>query len=313
MNLPQILLKYNADFFGSNIAADENITFTANGILDTADYAFTATDLEADYVELKLSGKGALDADSLTTLTTEEQLLTHIKIGIENPTTLPDAYIDTDSMQHNSKYVEDTDTLPFDTVIVEENLEAFLTLVIPQIDTFYPDTLRAGICDTLTIIGDDFGNQKDNSRVLFTDAHRGPPFFNNLVAPLDSEYVYWSDDTIMVRVSSLGFFNGGANLTTDAYPGTGFFEVNKGGGIVTLSPKKLVIKYAARNSFTEPTWNPPNSVLKTYVTDNNNDGGFDLYYSGAFSKDQAAKDAFERALKTWRCATLVNINVRGLC
>jgi len=47
-------------------------------------------------------------------------------------------------------------------------------LIRPSISSFYPDTLRSGTGDTITIIGTDFGALRGNSNVKFRSAHEGP-------------------------------------------------------------------------------------------------------------------------------------------
>jgi len=82
--------------------------------------------------------------------------------------------------------------------IVPTNKRTSLPLAA-QIISFSPTEITAGTNSVLTINGNNFGNSKSNSRVLFKNANDGGVTF---IEPLITDYISWSNTKIVVKVPS---------------------------------------------------------------------------------------------------------------
>lgn len=196
----------------------------------------------------------------------------------------------------------------FECIRIEGDFEVKVACSPPVITSFTtsylpPDTVRAGTQDTLTIRGMCFDSIRGTSEVEFTDANTGPMPVN-WVAPLDGDYVLWSDTLIKVLVPSLTK-TGVANSA-----GTGRFRVNRGASGIATSASDLYIPFAAYNHATGAFNNPANKSLKVYVPDRNGLGGQSIYYASNFKADTNAVKSFERGLENWRCTTFINYRVQ---
>ncbi len=148
-----------------------------------------------------------------------------------------------------------------------------------DITSVTPDTTIAGIKEEIEIRGSEFGANRGSGQVEFTNASTGLQF----VKPTSSDYRFWSDTLIVVRVPS------GA--------GTGPIKVSGAGGIgIQNSP---FIKFAQLNYIITTPKQP-------FHKDDNQSGGFTWRLSTGFDNDNAAKDVFLRAMNNWRDNTCIN-------
>jgi len=148
-----------------------------------------------------------------------------------------------------------------------------------QITAISPDTTVAGIKEEIEITGLDFGESRGIGRVEFNNASTGQAF----VQPGNSQYRFWSDTLIIVRVPH----NAGTGIVKVTQNGTGIFS----------SP---FIKFSHLN------YSNISKILEPYHKDNNGNGGFTWSMSNQFDGNSGAKNAFIRAMTSWSDQTCIN-------
>ncbi|WP_315817237.1 IPT/TIG domain-containing protein [Paraflavitalea speifideaquila] len=111
------------------------------------------------------------------------------------------------------------------------------TLATPTITGISPTTLPSGTDAVLTITGSNFGSLKGTGFVEFRNANSSNPA--NLVQPLLSDYVSWTDTEIKVKVPSTTITGPGA--------GTGTVRVTNSDPATAISVDVLTIPYAYSN------------------------------------------------------------------
>ncbi len=148
-----------------------------------------------------------------------------------------------------------------------------------SITSFSPNAVQAGKGIILTINGSGFGASRGSGRVEFSNANNGGATID--IEPLSTEYISWSDTQIKVKVP------------TDA--GTGKFRVTNSSGSSATSSSSLTVEYNIINV----TYN--NRRYRTNLVDSDGSGGYVLKYHTELYNNTQARDAFRRALDTWRC------------
>ena len=154
--------------------------------------------------------------------------------------------------------------------------------------------ITAGTKSQLTITGSGFGVAGGVSAVKFPDADDGGSTF---ISALDTQIVSWSDTEIIVEVPS------GA--------GTGKIRVTDAIGASGNAATDLTILYSELNREFDPGTGTEAYPLQHYGP-NFITGGYEWKMQTDFFNDQehpGAKAAFERALESWRCNTLINWTV----
>lgn len=146
------------------------------------------------------------------------------------------------------------------------------------ISGFTPTTITAGTNSILTITGSGFGASRGSNSVAFMDANYASAF-STAYSP---EYISWSDTEIKLYVSD--------------FAGTGPIRVIIS-SVPVVSSSDLKVTYA-RSNVNLTT----GSFQVNFIGKDNS--GYKWIYNNQFNAD--AKLAFERALSTWRCGTLVN-------
>jgi hypothetical protein len=246
---------------------------------------------------------------TLYTISSVPEQLVHVQIA--SPASgNPDIEFDEAAMQQLSEYLDaNSGVEAFQQVFAVGKIEDigggnFSNLSITD---FYPDTITGGTGDTLIIIGTGFGQTRDDSRVKFKNAKEGPNSSIEWVACIDSSYVLWSDTLIKVVVDGGGYENNSNTITNDIYPGTGPIRIVQGAFNIpyTTSSTDLFIPYCLTNQVFSNT----KESIPIALENNNGQGGYDLFYINELRRDTLAREAFERALATWRCSTRVNFRI----
>ena len=298
-------VNYNTDFFGSNIATNGNLQLQTNGISANSVYSLTKSNLTSSKVKIELSTTGSVS--SLSTLTTTEQMLAKASLTVENPFVDPNISFDISEMYALSKFWEGGSSYEFDTIVVETD---FTLRVCPDVVSFSPTTASAGTETVITIYGDKFGDATatlppPGRAVLFTKTTQAGTVGHQWMMPFDGEYLFWSDDSIKVKVPSIGYdYLTGTPLNNTA--GTGIIGVLRD-GCIDSTASSLYVPFSAIN---EGILNSTGAivVINRKLTSRNGNGGYDLYYTNAYKglNGGAAMPAFEKSVVTWRCATGVN-------
>ena len=303
----ELILEYNPAVLGNNISTNGLLTVTKGIVSNSPNYNLNVSDLSPDKVSIKIE---ALNLGlGLYTITNIEEQLVHVQLT-SSIAGNPDIHFDELGMQPLSEFLN-INSLPevFQQVFTIGSIEDIgggtSPLISPSIVDFYPDTVRAGTGDTLTIIGTDFDTIRGNTRVKFTSAHGGPNSTPEWISPLDTDYLFWSDTLIKVIVPSIGYNNNSNTIDGTVYAGTGKIRIRKSWSNYDTSNDDLYIKYCVDNA--ENTSN--SRRLPVLLGNSNKQGGYSLYYNPNFSSDSASVAAFERALIRWRCLTRINFKV----
>lgn len=167
--------------------------------------------------------------------------------------------------------------------------------------SFGPNPTNGGTvnpADYLTITGSGFGAAPGT--VEFRNADNGGSTF--IAPPNASDYVSWSDNTIVVKVPS------GQTETNEARnAGTGTFIVN---GTMS-SPQALVVNYSHLSINSNFSGFSTRTRQRYYLRNMDGQGGYSFVYNTGFESNTAAVAAFERALNTWKCSTRINWRSAG--
>ena len=155
------------------------------------------------------------------------------------------------------------------------------------ITNFSPTHSTAGTESVLTITGSNFGTTK--GKVGFNNADKGGSGFVNA---LDSQILTWTNTRITVEIPSEA--------------GTGKVKVTNSDGSLLISSDTLFISYAQANIVSDYVNSGVNVAYKTQLINDNGSGGYTWHMSSVFSEQAGAKEALQRALKTWSCETQLN-------
>lgn len=165
-----------------------------------------------------------------------------------------------------------------------------------DVNAFFPNPTDAGTVDPtdfLTITGSGFGASPGT--VTFPNADNGGS--TNILPPNSSDYVTWTDNTIVVKVPS-----GSSNNA-----GSGFFVVN---GIFT-PPVPLIVRYNHISINSNFSGFGTDTRQRFYLRNLDGNGGYTFVYNTGFEANTAAVASFERAMNTWKCNTGINWRASG--
>ena len=183
-----------------------------------------------------------------------------------------------------SNYTELTN---FDVQNKTSVLNKISNLLPVTIANFSPKSLTAGTGSVLIITGSNFGSTK--GIVSFSNADNGG---SGSVNALDSQILTWTDTRITVEIPSEA--------------GTGRVKVTNNDGSFITSSGTLFVTYAQANIVSDYLNSGVNVAYKTQLTDDNGSGGYTWHMASSFSELTGAKEALDRALKTWSCETQIN-------
>jgi PKD repeat protein len=157
-----------------------------------------------------------------------------------------------------------------------------------KITSIFPTTTSAGTNNIITITGLGFGNSySGQAAIAFKNADDGGATIFSATA---AHIVSWVDDEIKVRVP--------------AKAGTGTIRVTAIDGSQATSIDIVYINYALIN--VDDEYGVPQ---RPYLINANDKGGYTLTLNNSFTTNSLAMEAFNIALRTWRCNTFVNIGV----
>ena len=302
----ELLIEYDPTVLGQNVNSNGVLSISPGVVSSSPNYSLSVNDVNPDKVSINI--KALNTGFALYTVSNIAEQLVHIQIA--SPASgNPDIEFDEAAMQQLSEYLDANSGIEvFQQVFAVGKIEDISggNMLFPNITDFYPDTISAGTGDTLTIIGTDFGVTRGASRIKLRNASQGPNSTITWVTCTDSNYVYWSDDTIKIIVAAGGFEdNNIASVSNAIFPGTGKIRIMKGNTNLNFSTSNddLFIPYCVSNAVSVQ------NTLISFLGNRNGIGGYDLYYSGEFRRDTLARETFERALKSWRCQTLVNFRI----
>lgn len=154
-------------------------------------------------------------------------------------------------------------------------------LATATINSFEPTEVRSGIGETVTITGDDFG---DNIGIIeFRDADNGGATSE---AVFDSSIVSWSNESITVRVPS--------------FAGTGNIQIiTNSGDFITSADELIVLSSELNAEFVDL----PEESFRSKLFNSDGQGGYTWVFNEDFYENTPAVEAFGRAVDSWVCAT----------
>lgn len=316
-------LSYNTDIFGTNIVSSENLTYT-NGDFPVSHYDLVFKDIASNKLGITLQAK-TTNTEYFTNVGSDYQKVARIQlsiIGISNE--LPVSW-DGFSGDYENLYVEESTGYikEFDCIKV-----VFGAACEIDVTDFEPAVAAAGVGEVsvngvkgvVTIRGSGFMNAPvgqptpEGRYVKFSTIGGG------WIAPLEGDYISWTDNEIKVKVPSIGYDDNSKNIITDLNTQnacTGKIRVCKDTKILFATipcgcnddtNTKLYVPFSARNTYMTGTTGLKNSV-RTLLRSFNGSGGYTIYFTQDFKNYTGAVDAYKRALTTWRCATQVNFDV----
>ncbi|MDW8332407.1 MAG: T9SS type A sorting domain-containing protein [Cyclobacteriaceae bacterium] len=248
-----IYIQYSTDLFGQSVVANSNITVTKGDIIQNAGYSLGTTDHNMETV--KISAEiDCRKPDQMHSLGSTFEKLCHVVVDIANIGVIGSLSMDDFAMNGSVYYYEpETGCVPFEKVIIPEDIDKLLVPVIQTYDT----VATAGTGFLLRIKGMDFGTDKGD--VVFKNANTGG---TSVMLTYQEDIFKWTNDSIIVRVPS----NGTAPLGASNQPaGSGIFEVrlpSSSGGATATSPGPLEIRYAVHNH------RPNVTNYRTYLGEN---------------------------------------------
>ncbi len=292
-----IFIEYDTSLLGSSLAGSGKVTIIAGDVTMSTDYSFSATDYGTNVLEIAVDA--ADPPINLGEVDAWADDVVKVRVDVTGLTPGLDALFEQSLMQGESEYYDAASgtyvLFPFvwavDSVVYQAGIN--------EITGFFPNPIIAGggphPNSILNIVGDGFG--VNPGTVSFGNADDGGATLTEAIGP---DYLIWSDTLIQVIVPSAGI-NGTA--------GTGPFFVTTAMGDVIPSVDPLVISYAIANVRREPDQSFPDSALFLHLVNADSSGGYRYVYHEDFQTNLPAVNDFEEALRTWRCATLVNFSV----
>ncbi len=318
-------MNYNTNWFGQDIITNGNLAIS-NGEFNTG-YSLSTQDIASDVFEIKLESNATpAGLDYLDQNT--ELLLCTFGVNIQNFDT--DDPIHIENTQYNSKFY-DSEGILHETDCGEVNVK--VEACSPEI-TGIDLRKSAGSESILEVTGSGFihdsaeprdewcGLPNDEHRVKFIDVN------GDWVAPLEGDYLEWTDTKIRVKVPTEGYVNNGFSRTdtdNDEYAATGKIRVCINDNVFACTCFDT----------SEPSVNSNNGELyvpfSTYTKDREGESDYNsgdcnhahharlrselsnqsILFNIDALPSQDAKDAFIRALNTWRCAIDINYGINS--
>ena len=313
---------YNINIFGSNIVSNSRIT-AFKGSLFTNNYNLILSDEESDKIKIRLLGT-TTTASSLQNIDTVYKHVARFTVEIlgwdgKSP-------IEWDELTNDfDKYSEEGTNVirNFECEKLELGINCGMEInTITEIAA-----AGTGIATELNTPGvieihgegflnenAEFGNCEKplKHHVKFNTIHNG------WIAPLEGDYLEYTDNLIRVKVPTVGYIDDSNTLYTDINDGiaaTGKIIVCREGGLFgspcgcnEKSDVELFVPHAFRNQ-SRVNFNGCLESKKSLLRNENSLGGYTMRFHPNFKDYSGAVGAFKRALMTWRCETLVNMNV----
>ena len=220
-----LILNYNIDWFGENVIANGNLSLS-NGDFNSS-YFLNARDIDSDAFEVKIESNAPLSGLNYVDEYTEMLLCSFI-VNIQNYAN--EAPILIENTQYKSLFYDSNEILQETNCgeIIVENRDC--NPEITSIDL----KISAGTESVIEINGSGFiyddvdpkdqhcGLPNDEHRVKFTDLNGG------WIAPLEGDYLEWTDTKIRVKVPTEGYENNSfrrTDFTMDEIAVTGKIRV----------------------------------------------------------------------------------------
>lgn len=311
---------YNTTMFGTNVVANGKITAVKSTAF-APNYSLTLTDEASDKIKINLLGNSVV-ASSLQLIDTGYKYVARFTIelqGWDGKSALEWDELTVD----NDKYSEEGTNVIRNFGCEEIQLGVNCGMEISDITDIA--AAGAGIETELNTSGilEIYGEGFLADDVTFGNCEKPIGHFvkfktihNQWIAPLEGDYIEFTDNLIRVKVPTIGFIDNSDVLYTDLNDGiaaTGQIRVCRDGflgikcGCFTSSDEALFIPHAFRNDI-RPNVNGCEESKESILRNENTQGGYTMRFHPNFKSYTGAVSAFKRALQTWRCETFINMD-----
>jgi len=321
LNKSEFIVKYSTEWFHSYMHSNGYIEYNLGEFSESA-YNFNISDISENTIKFSLEAR-TTDYSSLESITTNWKSIATIGVlikNISNETPIENIFNDNYDMENNymaeDGYIEEFNCVKFS---AGANCGMEITSITPIAAAGVDLMSENGISGVIEIIGDNFidgeptfkCNKPENHHVKFRTID------NDWIAPLEGDYLLYTNTKIRVKVPSIGYLDNSSNIITDLNSKvacSGQVRVCRDGllgiacGCFVTSSEELYIPFSARNQVAIDEDGCQRSI-RVLLRDVNDNGGYTIYFENDFKMDASAMTAFKNALTTWRCATLVNFDV----
>lgn len=290
----EVYVRYSTLLSGNHVVSNNNVSVLKKVVIDSDNYDLSISDYDSTTIKIEILADCDRPED-LYSLSSNFEKLCHLSLTILDITQI--ASLELDGFQMNGQvYYYDSnqeECIPFDDVIVPNDIEEFIVPTIISHDTI----LTAGTGFMLNIVGTDFDTLK--GEVLFRNADT-----NSGLMAARPEDIVWSDTFIQVRVPSVGngLVQGGAPPA-----GSGFFHIRTASPVVDIqSPQSVDILYAVfnfRNASNDALWG---YFGENPESDGNENGVLTFRLDSTLQFHAQAKPLIDTALCQWTGSTGVD-------
>ncbi len=321
---------YNNEIFGKNIVASKSI-FVSNGDFPSTEYELISKDISENSFEILLKANTTNYSD-LKSINSDYVKIANVKLNIIGfSTKIPIEWGNSINLISNYYVDEDNYIKEFD--CTETNIGNACNIKITE---FTPKIAAAGVGNNtttstpgiITITGSGFSNPDKGElvpagyRVNFTAVSNAflPTNKDDVVAPLEGDYLKWTDNEIILKVPSVGYSNNSMNIPSildQMTAATGKIQICKderiGGFLIPCNCKddsksELLVPFAARNEHKKDNLGNEKSI-RVLLRDMDRLGGFTIFFDNTIKNITGSMDAFERSLKTWQCRDEINFKL----
>ena len=306
-------IQYNSAAFGNNAISGGRVTITNGASFNSATYIncqANAVDVSPDTLDIPFGTDYTQSSWNRTQLTTTPKILAHIKMKIQSCGNSANVYYtDQINASNLSFYTTTSNDSPFNSVSYDNTTYTggFNDILCNMTITDFTQPINAGVQNTLTITGTDFGASRGSGYVRFvnTDACCG-----SKVKLSARDYISWSDNQIVINLPS--FVDSVAvPLHNQVTIGGGNFLVRNNAGdsmvsSINASSQSFNVYYGINQiwSYSDDQKN------EVELRNQNGLGGYTLRLNPTdFPVGSNKRNIFAKALRDWKCMTGVNINI----
>jgi len=304
-------IPYDGLAFGNNIVGSSNVTVTAYPSFGAPTYynpQLYISDVSPDTLHLPFGTDQSQSSWTRTQINSTPQPMLHVAINIQSCSSNPNiAFTDTSLAQIFSYYtLNQGDSSIYGLPYNDTYFTGALNNILCQMSiTNFNDTIRAGIGDTLTITGTDFGSTRGTGQVKFYDADSGNYRIQKLNA---TDYLSWTNNQIQIRLPAFADTVFPANLTGEGVIGGKNFIVTNSCGDSAVSGNNAHGDPFSVYYNLSQNWNFYNNLKEeTLLRSTDTSGGYVIRFDSiTFPKGSVQRAIFYKAMRDWTCYTGIN-------
>ena len=285
----KIIMEY-ASNLGSNVVMNNKIEVLKKELIEHDDYGLEKNDLSEQKFVLNIKKNHDFHFMEVRKY---PKALCRVKIEVSRSNRSPGLiYFDNNSMKDQSFYESD--------ILGQEDFDCVLTpddVLYNFADfTFYPDTLNAGVRDTLYITGTGFGSIP--GEVLMRNAEETNPQAQSYFFPITPAKVIWTPTLIKAEI--VGLSKNGPFASTPA-----------SGNIMLMLPDSTIINNSdsAEIEVFYSISNYDNERARVNLLDQNGMGGYTFHLGTNLSNTPGVRTVIEKNLEDWHQKTCVNFTL----